>query len=231
MTDDYRQELLERGLDLTGFGAVIEVTNGLRDKRGTFNHTRDHKLEQAVLCRDYLRQTLQPETRLDVGIAYCTDKERSQRQLTPDFTIKAIEFDLPTLRSALESITLNRTSRQEVRVLARAMLLNAGRNFPLQKFFEPNEGQTKQAARKIGMPFRQYMINRTKLRGVAAERYLYNALMQRLDFCLPVHGFKFKEGKVPREADLVIACHQQNFYDTLRNLNQQGCFGVKVNAE
>ncbi len=68
-------------------------------------------------------------------------------------------------------------------------------------------------------------------RGVAAERYLYNALMQRLDFCLPVHGFKFKEGKVPREADLVIACHQQNFYDTLRNLNQQGCFGVKVNAE
>jgi hypothetical protein len=215
-----------------GFGATIEITNGMGDAYGK-------KAKQALRAKDFLEGLTEDKVRIATGLAYLVSK---REVVDPSFhinaTISVSQYNPSRLENVLTRLwTSNDLSKEEAAFIEK-IHDKADEEWDLPGFFAGHLNELKKRARYLDLTFYDYKTMLSVVKGFVMELYISSLFEDEIEveerFFFSRLKFPYQDEKCygsqkkTSDADLVIVCKENRFYGALQRLNTRPEIQTKI---
>jgi len=233
-----RRGNLAGSIQYYGFAAAIEATNNLRELETENKKTGEMitidvygaKTEQVLLAKTYLELLAAGQAEIIAGIAYNGDLVDPPSNKGLDFLIDINYYNPDRLEKVANDMRYSRYLGKG-KPLLEAMLSKRCSEFPLPVFFASS--QVVPCSKYLGMDVEDYWARLSILKGLCMELYIRNVFDKELEdkVIYSRRKFNFKKGGqvVSSEADNIIVCGKEEFYDSLNRIQFNKEFTTWIN--
>jgi hypothetical protein len=223
-----QKELVKATLIEYGFGATIEVTNGMGDSCGS-------KAKQALRAKEFLRRLSEKGADVVTGLAYIASRSVVEHTHGINVLLSIAKYDPWRLRQIFEEIVQLNVLDTEESKLVELMLKRTDQEWDLPGFICGPQLDLHKRAKYLGFSFGDYARALGNIKGFTMELYIGSLMRDEIQHGYIFHrlGFSYKgenedRSKRRSDADVVVVCQESHFYHAVESLNRRPNIEARV---